>query len=45
MMTVRHYQEGSNAMDFKGALLKVVNKRKHLIKQKVAEVEDNEEYE
>ena len=43
MMTVRRYQEGSDAMDFKEALLKAVNKRKHLIKQKVAEVEDSEE--
>ena len=43
MMTVRCYQEGSDAMDFKEALLKAVNKRKHLIKQKVAEVEDSEE--
>ena len=29
-------------MDFKEALLKAVNKTKHLIKQKVAEVEDSE---
>ena len=43
MMTVRRYQEGSDAMDFKEALLKAFNKRKHLIKQKVAEVEDSEE--
>ena len=43
MMTVRRYQEGSDAMDFKEALLKAVNKRKHLIQQKVAEVEDSEE--
>ena len=43
MMTVRRYQKGSDAMDFKEALLKAVNKRKHLIKQKVAEVEDSEE--
>ena len=43
MMTVRHYQKGSDAMDFKEALLKAVNKRKHLIKQKVEEVEDSEE--
>ena len=43
MMTVRRYQEGSDAMDFKEALLKAINKRKHLIKQKVAEVEDSEE--
>ena len=43
MMTVRRYQEGSDAMDFKEALLKAVNKRKHLIKQKIAEVEDSEE--
>ena len=45
MMTVRRYQKGSDAMDFKEALLKAVNKRKHLIKQKVAEVEDSEEEE
>ena len=43
MMTVLRYQERSDAMDFKEALLKAVNKRKHLIKQKVAEVEDSEE--
>ena len=43
MMTVRRYQEGSDTMDFKEILLKAVNKRKHLIKQKVAEVEDSEE--
>lgn len=45
MMTVRRYQKGSDAMNFKEALLKAVNKRKHLIKQKVAEVEDSEEEE
>ena len=43
MTTVRRYQEGHDAMDFKEALLKAVNKRKHLIQQKVAEVEDSEE--
>ena len=43
MTTVRRYQEGCDAMDFKEALLKAVNKRKHLIQQKVAEVEDSEE--
>ena len=43
MMTVRRYQKGSDAMDFKEALPKAVNKRKHLIKQKVEEVEDSEE--
>ena len=42
MMTVRRYQEGSDVMDFKEALLKAFNKRKQVIKQKVAEVEDNE---
>ena len=42
-MTVCSYQEGSDAMDFKEALLKAVNKRKHLIKQKVAELEDSGE--
>ena len=42
MMTVRRYQEGSDAMDFKEALFKAFNKRKQVIKQKVAEVEDNE---
>ena len=45
MMTVRRYQKGSDAMDFKEALLKAVNKRNDLIKQKVAEVEDSEEEE
>ena len=43
MTNVRRYQEGHDAMDFKEALLKAVNKRKHLIQQKVAEVEDSEE--
>jgi len=43
MTTVRCYQEGCDAMDFKETLLKAVNKRKHLIQQKVAEVEDSEE--
>ena len=43
MTTVCCYQEGRDAMDFKEALLKAVNKRKHLIQQKVAEVEDSEE--
>ena len=43
MTTVRRYQEGRDAMDFKEALLKAVNKRKHLIQQKVAEVKDSEE--
>ena len=40
MKTVGLYQEGSDTMDFKEALLKSVNKRKYLIQQKVAEVED-----
>ena len=43
MTNVRRYQEGCDAMDFKEPLLKAVNKRKHLIQQKVAEVEDSEE--
>ena len=43
MTTVRRYQEGCDAMDLKGALLKAVNKQKHLIQQKVAEVEDSGE--
>ena len=43
MMTVRRYQEGSNAMDLKEALLKAVDKRKHLIQHEIAEVEDSEE--
>ena len=43
MPTVRRYQEGRDAMYFKEALPKAVNKRKHLIQQKVAEVEDSEE--
>ena len=38
MMTVRRYQERSDAMDFKEALLKAVKKRKHLIQQIVAKV-------
>ena len=43
MMTVLYYQKGSDARYFKEALLKAVNKIKHLIKQKVEEVEDSEE--
>ena len=43
MMTVRRYQEGSDRIDFKKALLKAVDKRKHIIQQKVARVEDIEE--
>ena len=43
MMTVRRYKKGSDEINFKEALLKAVNKRKNLIKQKVAEVEDSEE--
>ena len=31
MTTVCRYQEGSDAMDFKEALHKAVNKQKHLI--------------
>ena len=40
MMTVCRYQEGSDEME---ALLKAVNKRKYLIQQKVAKVENSEE--
>ena len=43
MTTVCRYQEGCNAMDFKEALRKAVNKRKYLIQQKVAEVEESKE--
>ena len=43
MTTVRCYQEGYDAIDFKETLLKAVNKRKHIIQQKVAKLEDNEE--
>ena len=43
MSTVRRYQEGSDAMGFKEALLKAVNKRKHLIHQKVEELDESEE--
>ena len=42
---MRPYQEESDAMNFKEAFLKAVNKRKYLIKPKVAEVEDSEEEE
>ena len=42
MSTVRRYQEGADAMGFKEALVKAVNKRKHLIRQKVEEVDDSE---
>ena len=43
MSTVRRYQEGSDAMGFKEALLKAVNKRKHLIQQKIEELDESEE--
>ena len=42
MSTVRRYQEGADAMGFKEALVKAANKRKHLIRQKVEEVDDSE---
>ena len=38
MGTVRRYQEGSDAMGFKEALLKAVNKRKHLIQQSTVSI-------
>ena len=41
--TVRRYQEGSDAMCFKEALLKAVNKRKHLIQQKIEELDESED--
>ena len=40
---VRCYQERPDAMDFKEALLKAVNKQKYLIQQKVAEIETDSE--
>lgn len=43
MSTVRRYQEGSDAMGFKEALLKAVNKRKHLIQQKIEELDETED--
>ena len=43
MGTVRRYQEGSDAMGFKEALLKAVNKRKHLIYQKIEELDESED--
>ncbi len=43
MGTVRRYQEGADAMGFKVALLKAVNKRKHLIHQKIEELDESEE--
>ena len=43
MGTVRRYQEGADAMGFKEALLKAVNKRKHLIHQKIEELDESEE--
>ena len=42
MGTVRRYQEGADAMGFKEALLKAVNKRKHLIHQKIEELDESE---
>ena len=43
MGTVRRYQEGADAMGFKEALLKAVNKRKHLIYQKIEELDESED--
>ena len=43
MGTVRRYQERADAMGFKEALLKAVNKRKHLIHQKIEELDESEE--
>ena len=43
MGTVRRYQNGSDAMGFKEALLKAVNKRKHLIQQKLEELEESDD--
>ena len=43
MGTVRRYQEGADAMGFKEALLKAVNKRKHLIHQKIEELDESED--
>ena len=43
MGTVRRYQEGSDAMRFKEALLKAVNKRKHLIQQKIEEIDEGDD--
>ena len=40
MTAVLHYQKACDAMDFKEALVKAVNKRKHLIQQEEAGVED-----
>ena len=43
METVQRYREGSDAMDFHEALLKAVNKRKHLIRRKTEEAKEKEE--
>ena len=43
METVRRYREGSDAMDFHEALLKAVNKRKHLIRRKTEEAKEDED--
>ena len=43
MSTVRRYQEDSDELGFKEALLKAVNKRKHLIQQKIEELDESEE--
>ena len=43
METVQRYREGSDAMDFHEALLKAVNKRKHLIHRKTEEAKANED--
>ena len=43
METVQRYREGSDAMDFHEALLKAVNKRKHLIRRKTEETKEDED--
>ena len=43
METVQRYREGSDAMDFHEALLKAVNKRKHLIRRKTEEAKEDED--
>ena len=43
METMQRYREGSDTMDFHEALLKAVNKRKHLIRRKTEEAKEKEE--
>ena len=44
MDTLQSYREGAHNMDFREALIKAAKKRKHLIRRKVEEAGESEEY-